>query len=393
MQRIRISLFLACYCVCLFLAFDFTYSTFILGAEPAPLFRTQDARYSHGFIPNFDGFDAWGTSRYRFFTNNLGFRDASARVVPLQSSTRRTLLIGDSFTEGVGAPFEQSLAGLLASAGERQTSPIEFLDAGVVSYSPVLYYKKIKTLLASGLRFDEVVVFIDLSDITDEATSYFCFDDDPKYNAYKIDCPPPDMPPRLGQRLTISPVREFLKLHFVVTARTLALLNSWTDSIRGLHKDYAIHRSYRSDWTIPTIDLGNRLAPLGVEGGISRARNNMQALADLLAAEHIPLTVVVYPWPLQLEMNDRNSRQSVIWRDFCAKNCKAFIDLFPVFFAFKDAHRDDWYERLFVEGDVHYSAEGNRLVFDSVAKQLLNAATRAVPADSEGTAPGTSKRP
>ena len=32
---------------------------------------------------------------------------------------------------------------------------IEFLNAGVVSYSPIIYHKKIKYLLDAGLRFDE----------------------------------------------------------------------------------------------------------------------------------------------------------------------------------------------------------------------------------------------
>ena len=390
MSRARTCLLVACYCLFLFIAFDFIYSTFVLGAARDPMFRVQDARYSHDLLPNFSGFDSWGVTRYPFFTNSLGFRDAAVRTVPLQSQTWRMLLIGDSFTEGMGAPFEQSFAGLLARAGLEQKNGIEFLDAGVVSYSPVIYYKKIKTLIASGLKFDEVVVFVDLSDITDEATNYFCIDDDPKYQAYKVGCEPSDAPQRLGERIT-EPLRDFLNTHFVVTARSLALFNSWTDTLRDLHKDYAVHRSYRADWTMADIDLGHRLDPLGVEGGIARARNNMLALADMLAARHIPLTVVVYPWPPQLDLNDRNSRQSTIWRDFCKTNCRQFIDLFPPFFAFKDAH-PDWYERLFVEGDVHYSAEGNRLVFDNVAGQLLNRGSPKAPGNGE-TGAGSASRP
>ncbi len=365
MSRARTSFFVACYCLFLFLGFDFIYSTFFFSAPRDPPFRTFDARYSHGLKPNFSGFDSWGGARYAFYTNNLGFRDAMVRAVPLVASTYRTLLIGDSFTEAVGVPFEQSFAGLLYLVGQRQRDPIEFLNAGVVSYSPVLYYNKIKTLLIEGLKFDEVVVFLDLSDIQDEATAYFCFDDDPRYDKYKLNCSPPD---EASPPLTF---RNKLKAHFVVTQRSLAIFNDWTDTLRGLHKKFAIRNSWRNDWTIPTMNVGHRYDPLGVEGGIARARSNMQRLADLLLAHRIPLTVVVYPWPLQLELNDRTSRQSAIWREFCAKNCKSFIDLFPLFFAFKDAHAD-WYERLFIQGDFHYSAEGNRLMFSGVAEQLLS---------------------
>jgi hypothetical protein len=44
--------------------------------------------------------------------------------------------------------------------------------------------------------------------------------------------------------------------------------------------------------------------------------------------------------------------------------------LFPAFFAAKDAH-DDWRRRLFIDGDVHPSVAGNRLMFESVTKYLL----------------------
>ena len=96
----------------------------------------------------------------------------------------------------------------------------------------------------------------------------------------------------------------------------------------------------------------------------------MQALADLLHGRGIPLTIVVYPWPLQLADNDRNSRQVAIWRDFCVKNCKAFFDLFPAFFAEKDTHAD-WYRRLFIYGDDHFSPAGNLVMFRELAKHLL----------------------
>ena len=104
--------------------------------------------------------------------------------MPLQPASRRILLIGDSFVEGIGMNFEDSFAGLLQGAGQQRSDRIEFLNAGVASYSPSIYYKKIKYLLDSGLRFDEVVLFSDTADVTDEATAYFCIDDDPKYRAH-----------------------------------------------------------------------------------------------------------------------------------------------------------------------------------------------------------------
>ncbi len=57
-------------------------------------------------------------------------------------------------------------------------------------------------------------------------------------------------------------------------------------------------------------------------------------------------------------------------RDFCQGRCKAFINLFPAFFTAAAADKD-WYEHLFILGDDHYSAAGNRFMFHELAKHLL----------------------
>jgi hypothetical protein len=126
----------------------------------------------------------------------------------------------------------------------------------------------------------------------------------------------------------------------------------------------------RAAWTKAGVAVGHSYDPLGIEGGIERSLANMQALADLLRSRGIGLSVVVYPWPFQLAQDDRDSRQVQIWRDFCAKNCKTFINLFPAMFAVKDA-RNDWLEHLFIPGDLHYGVAGNKIIYRVVAEQLL----------------------
>jgi len=358
MSKATRRLLVVVYCLALWVTLDFIYSH-TLGApgarEPSPRTRAKD--YHHGLVANFAGHDRWGPNRYPFFTNSLGLRDAAPRDVPKRFDGRRIVLIGDSFTEGTGVAYEASFAGLLAQAPAARQHKLEFLNAGVVSYSPVIYYKRIKHLLDSRLAFDEVVVFPDISDVQDEATGYFCIDDDAAYRKYCND------------RAEAPPGRKFFS-NFVISYNAHALVKNAILTWRGGPKARMLNRFPRSGWTIPGFDVGNRFAPLGVEGGIARSVQNMQALADLLKARGIPLTVVVFPWPMQLAHDDRDSRHVAIWRDFCATNCKAFIDVFPAFFAEKDAHAD-WYERLFIYGDMHFSAAGNRLVFRELAKHLL----------------------
>ncbi|MEZ5787169.1 MAG: hypothetical protein R3D62_12065 [Xanthobacteraceae bacterium] len=233
-------------------------------------------------VANYDGYDVWGENQHRFFTNNLGYKDAAVRAVAPECATRRILLIGDSFTEGIGLSFEDSFAGLLFQAGKQLEPPVEFLNAGVISYSPSLYYKKVRHLVEHGWCVNEVVVFPDLSDIPDEAVGYFCFDDDPKYHRY---CNPDNLYD-VPEQWTFN---KFLQRSFKIT-----------DRVRLIVKHYLIYDSERiaklfnwsdfTGWADAGCDTGNGFKPLGVESGIARALQNMGRLADYLAQkeEHDP---------------------------------------------------------------------------------------------------------
>jgi hypothetical protein len=361
-RRVLLNTAMFLYCLALFLFFDFVYSAFTTGQERERPARVADPVYDHGFVPNFDGYDIWGEARYPLFTNSLGFKDGSVREVPLKASSRRILLIGDSFTEAIGMPYENSFVGLLDRAGNARAQRIEFLDAGVASYSPSIYYKKVKYLLDRGLQFDEVVLLSDSSDVEDEATSYFCIDDDPQYQKF-CTTPPGVHPP------AAPPKRDFFIDHFAVTNRARIALKRWVQQALGNRRRAIEHDHDRIGWTTPNPDPAH-YRPLGVEGGIARSLRNMTKLSDLLASRGIPLTIVVYPWAQQIAQNDRDSRQVRLWRDFCPTHCKAFIDLFPAFFAAADADKD-WYERLYILGDDHFSAAGNRMLYEELAKRLL----------------------
>jgi hypothetical protein len=353
------------YFLVLFLAFDFAYSTLTRGEEKQHPVRIANTAYDHGFAANFDGYDIWGELRYRLTTDSLGFKDASVRNVSLKSTSRRVLLIGDSFAEGIGMSFEDSFAGMLYRAGQERSEKIEVLNAGVATYSPSIYYKKIKYLLESGLQFDEVVLFSDTSDVTDEATSYFCIDDDPKYRAHCSSAEGSAQPGAAPPKKT-----DFFLDHFVVTNRVRIYVKRSIQSFLGNRRRSINTDHARIGWTIPGLDVSGDYQPLGVEGGIARSLQNMRALSNLLAARNIALTIVVYPWAQQLAQSDRDSRQVSLWREFCQGRCKAFINLFPIFFAATEADKD-WYEHLFILGDDHFSAAGNRFMFREVARHLF----------------------
>jgi len=320
-------------------------------------FRVHVPVYSHSLAANFDGDDLWGERRYHIRTNALGFKDAVNRDVPPKSDRRRVLFIGDSFTEGVALPYEQTFVGRFAAA----FPDMDVLNAGVSSYAPSVYFMKIKSLLDAGLQFDEAIVYVDISDIQDEAIYYrYGPDGSLAWTNFEKECPSPEA------TLVIKPswwARPSYMLEYFEKARFMrrAIKDVRNLNVAELLKpgmSYGADRD-RSSWTYDP--KATCYGAMGIEGGVAKAIENMDRLHALLSARGIPLSVGVYPWPQQLLYDQENSRQAQIWRDWCAAKCRKFFDHFPAFFAYKNAH-PNFLKDLFIWTDVHYNERGNDLL-------------------------------
>ena len=309
----------------------------------------------------------WGRESYAFTTDRLGLRDQQPRNVPLTAAQPRVLLLGDSFTEGMSA-WEDTYVGQIAAAFPQY----EFLNGGVESYAPSNYYNMARQLLDRGVKFDEVIVFIDISDAQDEAAFYR--DKNPMGAV--------DGPEQIVHNGGLyTSLREWVKEHLLITN---SLFDRWERSSvdRGHYSLNVGHGQLfdlpRSAWTYRAVnetepyEIG--YAPLGLEAGIRKEESKMTQLYQMLQERGIPISVVVYPWPAQLAHDKVDSRQVQIWRDWCNGKCKRFISVFPEFFAVKDGcpRREPgcWYMKDFIFGDEHYSRAGNALVAQTVGKSL-----------------------
>jgi hypothetical protein len=310
--------------------------------------------YDHDLRPSVDRTVVWAGHRYRLRTNSLGFMDASPREVPLRSPRHRILVLGDSMTQGVGYPFEETFVGRIAAALEPEG--VEVLNAAVMSYSPAVYYRKTKYLLEDvGLDFDEVLVFLDISDVADEVYSN---EVDARGNVVSKMWPSPWWA-RLRELQEHS-----LTLRAVAIARQLRHQPERT----ALERDPTVGMTDRPIglWTVDP----ERFEEYGREG-LRRARERMDLLLELLRARGIALTVSVHPWPDQIARRDRDSLQVSFWRDWAARNGVRFIDLFPVFMDAGEPR--EVLVANFIPGDAHLNANGHRLVAEAVLERLRRA--------------------
>lgn len=314
-----------------------------------PIYWRDTPPYHHELLPLLDRTIPWLAGPYHITSNDWGFKDAAPRHLPAKRGTaRRILLMGDSFTEGIGIAWPETFAGRLAAALGPNT---ELLNGAAFMYSPSIYDRKVAALLDRDLDFDEVVCLIDISDPVDEVLTYTVND------AGEVVTRAP-----VGgrQRLVVFLKDHFLSARLAMTVKRLI----WPETRQTSDRTGAAQTGLElSSWTV-SEPLFARLG----RPGLDLSANAMDRLRNRLAERGIPLRIVVYPWPDQLAANDLNSRQRQFWRQWASERNVPFIDLFPAFFAQGPAA--DTISRLFTAGDVHWNAAGHRLVADELLKVL-----------------------
>ncbi|HEV7993205.1 MAG TPA: hypothetical protein VGP25_15385 [Gemmatimonadaceae bacterium] len=344
-------------------------------------YRVPSARYHHDLAPGTAVDSAmWGAKFYPVRTNSLGLKDATTRRLAPQDTVPRVLLLGDSFTEGIGVPFPVTFAGRLAA--RVRPAQVDVLNGGVSSYSPMIYWRKTVDLVARrGLHVGEVVVFMDISDIQDEA-SYYLDRDSVVHNPWGSGYwRPVTRDVLLGLDSASGPLARMIAPLHVNAALTHTLLYR----LRHPETDRRSERPScdpplnpaelrcRGGWTSDA-----RIMARYGRAGLANADEHMTRLDAFLSQRGIPLTIVVYPWPQQLYWNDRASVQVSHWRDWAASHHVRFVELFSDVFAAVDALGvKRVVEQFYIPGDVHLSSAGHAFVADRFARRYCAAETDA----------------
>ncbi len=327
-------------------------------------YRIPSNYYHHDLKPNVNiPKTTWGNTFFPVATNSLGFRDKKPREVTLSSDHHRILFIGDSFTEGVGITYDNTFVGIIDNA--MQKKGVEVLNAAVCSYSPAIYYAKVKYLIDSaGLKFDELIVFIDISDIHDESTGYRL--DGNKVAERKEE---KKLDTALNEKYRASLKKKRSLYHKIeqILQRDTIMTHLIVKRIHGLFfsRDYSYDYdsiNLRGDlWTI-NKSFYEEYGKVGLE----ESGKNMERLANLCRDKKITLTIAVYPWPDQIIYHDLDSLQVKFWSNWAKNFDVKFINYFPYFISPNQNHAKVRHilDTYFIPGDMHWNEEGHRKVAD-----------------------------
>ncbi len=304
-------------------------------------YRKPHYYYHHDLRSNIsDAQVKWAHQIYKISTNSMGFRDSDAKIINKRKNKYRIILMGDSFTEGLGVNWEDSFAGILSDQAKNKN--IQILNAGTIGYSPKIYYLKTEFLInIKKLEFDELIVFIDMSDI----------DNEHMYENYQPNSQ------NFINKLIIYASRYSFILSKVRQPPALKLNNQGIPFSDNLRKSYKIPTESR--------DLKNPY----ILKGFQLAINNMVKLNQLCLKNNISLKIIIYPW--QNNIGYKKNIQEIIWKDFANQNKIEFLNLFP---AFEKKCKNDGKNcfDLFIPSDPHWSKTGHKFVADKINNFILN---------------------
>ena len=340
-------------------------------------------------------------------TNSLGWKDMSPRVVARRYGGLRIVVLGDSFAEGLGLPARDTIPARLERALRRSGRPVEVLNGGRVSYSPLIEYQRLRRFFDTGYQTDVVVVMPDLSDPQDDL-----------FYSREYEHAPDGSPTVLRSGAYSPPVRWIynhlvlarelrrlnLRLHghaigpgevahgdheIVLTPGERAALRA-TPGPLTLQRYEALPAHARAILRLNWFDHPPSLRGWAADG-VHRVEENLDRIARLAAAHGARVLVVLYPNPQSLfvdaRLRDRlrhrfprwfRERESVLgaqpgagataWREpllrWGERRGIPVLDLWPRFL-----ERSDWPD-LYQAGDIHFSSAGCNLVAQSLATAL-----------------------
>ena len=158
--------------ICLVLIFDLIINLILPNSIKKKIGTTKNyslksERFHHEISNNIDLPELWGEIKYQVVTNQYGMR--IGKNYKIDKNKPSMGFMGDSFVYGSGINYDDHFIQNLIDNNKNYN----FLNLAYVSYSPSIYYKKLKYFIdEKKINFHTIYLFIDTSDIQDEGIFY-----------------------------------------------------------------------------------------------------------------------------------------------------------------------------------------------------------------------------
>ena len=332
----------------LILLTDFFFGSYLLKFTPKKIDQTigHDI-FDHNLKKSFKANLEWTPGKtYLYCTDKNSFRTFCDKMDSNEKEFD-IAFIGDSFTEGIGVIYEETFVGRIINNYKN----LKIANLGVVSYSPSIYFAKLKYLLENGYKFKRVIIYFDISDV---------YDDNRKYNLINEKI-------RRKKSVTLSRIQRSLKTSFPFLAYSLKVLKNDVFKKSDFVKKctYLDYCHEKSSWTFNDKYFGS--------DDVNKSLEIMEMIHLLLQKYQIKMSVGIYPWPAQIMHDTEVSKIVNLMSNFCKNKCEFFFNNFPDFFRdINNSNKKDIILKYYINGDVHFNSLGNEKLFINFINNFKN---------------------
>lgn len=334
------------------LLIDFFLGEHLLKFTPKKINQTVSHNvYDHDLKKNFKANLEWEPGKsYEHCTDKNSFRNFCNKM---NSNLKEfdIAFIGDSFTEGIGLNYTDTFVGKISN----HLNNLNIANLGVVSYSPSIYYSKLKYLLEKNYKFKRVVIYFDISDVYDDNRKYHLIDG----KVFR------------KKSLLLSRIQKFLKTSFPFLAYSTKTikndyLTKFFDNQNAINIcNYLDYCHEKSSWTF------NNKYFQDLE--IQKSLFIMENIYELLLEKNIKMSVGIYPWPAQILYDSKNSKIVTLFEEFCINKCEYFFNTFPDFFKDHDLKDKNLIiSENYIKNDVHFNILGNKKIYENFILNFKN---------------------
>ncbi len=320
-------------------------------------FRIKHKIFSHTFKKNYSGTSFFGNKKGVFCTDKNGFKSA-CDINNTDLINYDYWFIGDSFTEGVGLEYDKTFVGIFDNYSSNRVA-----NLGVSSYSPIIYYHKLKYYLNKGIKTKNVILFFDVSDVDDEQFREKCGVSVCKKNKNEQK--------NLFQTDTKFYIKNFLKENFAFTLTALQYSKKIFCQKFILTKcSYVYDEKFlKSNWILNFHHYISK-EQIYYESFIQNIYY-LKKIYELLDENNINFFLAIYPWPGHIFDIERTKNYRLYFKEFCKKKCANFFDYFDDFEKLiLDTNSENVIKEYYFYGDMHFNEKGNKIIANKLLKNL-----------------------
>lgn len=296
------------------------------------------------------------------YTDNLGLR-ISKKSTPKYERKKNILIFGDSFTYGTGLEHSDSYVGLM----EKELIDYNIYNFSVSSYSPSVYLYKLNQAIKLGIKPKKIFIFLDLSDVLDEANKWV-YDN----TKHKVET-------KKSEQNSHFKNDGFKQKNFILLNEFASILNfnlrimksKFHNTFNKNQKTPKIMTTFQSSFTYKKINDLNRnyWGEKDLKVGLKKIELIFKRIENLSSKHESELYLVIYPWAETLQFGQKAFNWSHFASTLCKEeNCK-LIDAIPEFEEYKKRNVN-WNNKLYFLNDVNFNKDGSRLLYQTIIKKI-----------------------